>query len=176
MVTERTVDPAPPLVRRTVPSEWSALRELRLRSLRVDPQAFGAALADEERLGEAHWVERARRSSTSPTSGQWVAEAATHGLVGCSVLAEVEGEVHVFAIWVDPAYRGAGLGGRLLDAALAWGAHAFPGRAFKLEVNPRQAAAVALYESRGFRRTGGRRPLGHLDGEWRIEMVRPPRG
>lgn len=163
----------PPLVRRVVPSEWKALRELRLRSLRVDPQAFGATLAEEERLEEARWIERAHRGATSPVSAQWVADDATDGLVGSSVLAEVDGQVHVFAMWVDPRFRGTGLGGRLLDAALAWGGHAFPGRTYQLEVNPRQTAAVRLYESRGFRRTGGQRTLGPTDGEWRIEMVRP---
>lgn len=173
-VTDPPIEQPAPLIRRVVASEWPALRTLRLQSLRTDPQAFGATLAEEEAMADARWVDRARRGATSPDSGQWVAVDAAGGLVGCSVLAEVEGQVHVFAIWVAPDHRGRGLGGRLLDAALAWGAHAFPGRTFQLEVNPRQVAAVRLYESRGFAPTGGRRSLGHADGAWRIEMTRPP--
>lgn len=170
----RPVPEARPLVRRARASEWPELRELRLRALRADPLAFGGTLAEELALPEARWVERADRGATSATSGNWVAEDRTGGLVGSSVLAEVDGEVHLFAMWVDPHHRRAGLGGRLLDAALAWGDHAFPGRVVRLEVNPRQASAVALYRSRGFRATGTRRPLGHQDGEWVEEMVRPP--
>lgn len=163
-----------PLVRRVRADEWAALKELRLRALRADPRAFGGTLADEESLPEARWVERARRSAASPTEGQWVADDPARGLVGSAVIAQVDGQVHLFAMWVDPQCRRTGLGGRLLDSALSWCAHAFPGRAVQLEVNPRQTAAVHLYETRRFRTTGPRRPLGHMDGEWRIEMVRPP--
>lgn len=163
-----------PLVRRVRADDWEALKALRLRALRTDPQAFGGTLAEEEALPASRWSERARQAATSPVSGQWIAEDAAGGLVGSCVLTELEGRVHVFAMWVDPSVRGRGVGGRLLDAALAWGDHALPGREVQLEVNPRQTTAVQLYEARGFHRTGGRRSLGHMEGEWRIEMVRPP--
>ena len=85
-----------------------------------------------------------------------------------------EGRTYVFGMWVEPSCRGQRIGSRLLDTALDWARDVFPGQALRLDVNPRQTAAVLLYESRGFRRSGADRPLGHTEGEVRYEMMRPP--
>jgi len=95
-------------------------------------------------------------------------------LVGVAAVAFVEGEWHVFAMWVDPAFRRRGLGGRLLDAGLAWFRVTAPHRPLRLDVNPQQGDAVRLYESRGFRRTGSSSPLGHTAGETVEAMVLEP--
>jgi len=79
-------------------------------------------------------------------------------------------------MWVDPRWRGKGIGGELLDAGLAWAASALPGRPVYLEVNPTQTVAIHLYESRGFRPTGVTRPLGHGPRGTVTEMVRSPEG
>ncbi len=163
------------VVRRSRSTEWPALRRLRLRGLASDPLAFGSTLAEEEAFGEARWRERATSGAESATTAQWVAETPMGELVGGVVIAQIEGDVHVFAMWLEPEFRGRGIGARLLDAGLAWAGTTFPGRSVHLDVNPRQTAAVRLYESRGFRRTGADRPLGHTDGETRFEMTRPAR-
>ncbi len=164
------------VIRRSTAKEWVALREMRLRALRLDPLAFGSTFDEEVNLDSARWRERARSGATSTQSCQLVAAGPDGRLVGSVVVAEAEGELNVFAMWVDPAARGRGTGGRLLDAALKWTTETFPGRSLRLEVNPRQREAVRLYESRGFLATGSSRPLGHTAGETRIEMVwTPPR-
>lgn len=172
-MTRRTA--AAPTIRRARSEEWEAVRDLRLRSLRSDPLAFGSTFAVEKTFDEARWRERATREATSSTSSQWVAEDPSGRLVGSAVIAEVEGRVNVFAMWVEPQLRGQGIGGRLLDAALDWTDQVFPERAVYLEVNPIQTAAVRLYESRGFRATGSLRPLGHTAGQSVIKMVRSHR-
>ena len=66
----------------------------------------------------------------------------------------VLGELHITTIAVRPEYRRRGHARALIGAALA----AYPkARYVHLEVRPSNAAAVALYESLGFRATG-RRP------------------
>ena len=66
----------------------------------------------------------------------------------------VLGELHITTIAVRPEYRRRGHARALIGAALA----AFPDASHvHLEVRPSNAAAVALYESLGFRETG-RRP------------------
>lgn len=161
------------VIRRSRSSEWRALRELRLRSLESDPLAFGSTHAEETAYDETRWRNRATDGAESETTSQWVAEEGSGRLIGSVVVAEVEGKVYVFAMWVDPRYRAQGIGARLLDTSLAWASSAFSGRSIFLDVNPRQAAAVRLYESRGFRRSAADRPLGHSPGENRFEMKRP---
>ncbi len=160
-------------VRRSRSAEWPSLRELRLRALESDPLAFGSTLAEEKAFDDERWRHRALEGSESPTLSQWVAEAGPGGLVGSVTIAEVEGRLHVFGMWVEPRYRGQEIGARLLDAGLRWARSTFPGRPVHLDVNPRQVRAVRLYESRGFRRAAPDRPLGHTPGETRYEMVLP---
>lgn len=160
------------IVRRVVASEWRALRNLRLRALEIDPLAFGSTLSKELNLSDRRWRDRAATEAESPTSAQWVAEVPSGRLVGSMTVTGVEDTVYVFGMWVERSHRGQGVGSRLLDKGLAWASTAFPGRETRLDVNPRQTAAVLLYESRGFRRSGADRPLGHTPGEIRYEMTR----
>lgn len=163
-------------IRRVVPGDWKELRELRLQSLRTDPLAFGSTLAREERLPEVAWRQRADRAARSEGTVQWVAARPDDTLLGTVTLAETPGALSVFAMWVEPDARRQGFGARLLDTVLARATRRFPGRPVRLEVNPRQAAAVDLYRSRGFAFTGARRPLEHTDGEEVHEMLRAPPG
>ena len=63
-----------------------------------------------------------------------------------------------------PAYRGRGLGARLLDEALS-GAFAQGLTRIELEVYRSNRAAIALYERRGFAHEGCKRRGRQLDGE-----------
>ena len=119
-------------------------------------------------------MERAAAGASAPDCCQLVAVARDGRLVGTVRVAEFDGTPNVLGMWVDPEHRSRGVGGALLDEILRWAVAAFPGREFRLEVNPRQSAAVALYQSRGFRASGASRPLGHTEGETRFEMRRAP--
>ena len=71
------------------------------------------------------------------------------------------GELHITTIAVRPEYRRRGQARALIGAALA----AYPKASHvHLEVRPTNAAAIALYESLGFRETG-RRPRYYGDEE-----------
>lgn len=159
------------IVRRVRGDEWQKLRDLRLRALEADPLAFASTWSEERSLAEGLWQERAANGAESTDSSTWVAVNPGGRLVGLTVIARVEGVQHVFSMWVAPEFRGQGLGGRLLDAALTWARRTWPAGGIHLEVNPRQAAAVALYRSRGFRYTGSSSPLGHSGAEVVQEMV-----
>ena len=97
-------------------------------------------------------------------------------LVGMTVVALLTGVPNLLGMWVEPAFRGRGVGGRLLDRAIAWIAETHPFIPVRLEVNPKQVRAIRLYQSRGFRFTGAVRPLGVISAHEVVqEMVaRPP--
>ena len=76
------------------------------------------------------------------------------GIFGHIGVRHVLGELHITTIAVRPEYRRRGHARALIGAALA----AYPNAGHvHLEVRPTNAAAVALYESLGFKTTG-RRP------------------
>jgi ribosomal protein S18 acetylase RimI-like enzyme len=165
------------VVRSVRQAEWEAYRAVRLRALRTDPLAFGSTLEREEAFPPELWKGRITRGTESLSSATWVAVDPRGRFVGMTGVADLEGTFHLFAMWVDPGRRGEGIGGQLLDAALTWISESHRGRTVQLDVNPGQVAAVHLYESRGFRRTGKSSPLAHTAGEQVIEMTwtaRPP--
>lgn len=167
--------PAPPVVvRRIRPNESSSLRSLRLAALRSDPTAFGSTLAREEGYHEGEWSDRARDGAEGARAATFVAEDAPDRWVGMAGVFERAGTFHVWGMWVEPGWRGRGVGSALLDRTIAWVSEVDPGAALALEVNPDQAAAVRLYRARGFRGTGTTRPLGHHAPATVEEMVRIP--
>lgn len=167
-------DPPEVRIRQIGEGEWRRYRDLRLKALEVDPLAFGSTLGRERRFTAARWKSLLYRRSDPLGSATWAAVSSDGRFVGTVVVAEVEGTLHLFAMWVDPGYRRKGIGGRLVDAALAWVRSTRPGRTVILEVNPRQVSAIRLYESKGFLSSGRSAPLGHTAGERVVEMTLPP--
>ena len=162
------------IVRPIREEEWEAYRDTRLRALQSDPLAFGSTYERESGFTPERWKELIRSSTHPRKSATWVAVQRTEKLVGMIAVVDIEQTLHVFAMWVDPRFRRKGVGGKLLDAALAWVDDVLQGRSVTLEVNPRQVDAIRLYESRGFRATGRASPLGHTPSERVVEMVRAP--
>jgi [ribosomal protein S18]-alanine N-acetyltransferase len=79
------------------------------------------------------------------------------------------GELHITTIAVRPEYRRRGQARALIGAALA----AYPKASHvHLEVRPTNAAAIALYESLGFRETG-RRPRYYGDEDALLMTLNP---
>jgi GNAT superfamily N-acetyltransferase len=140
--------------------DWVAFREVRLRSLLDAPDAFGSTYGEESSQTERGWRDWA--------AGRWRGGEAAVFLarddgrpVGTATVAEYEadpGTGFVYAMWVAPDARGAGVGRALLDAAAAW-ARGRGCRRLVLSVTETNAAARAFYGATGFAETGERRPL-----------------
>jgi len=128
----------------------------------------------EAALDESEWRARTERAATGVDAATFVAELPGSRFAGLVSVVRVDGTWHVFSMWLEPSWRGRGVGAQLLDVALAWHRETAPNAALVLDVNPRQEAAVRLYERRGFRRTGGLEPLGHTPGETLVTMVLDP--
>lgn len=78
------------------------------------------------------------------------------GVQGYGIMSMGAGESHVLNVCVAEAWRGRGIGRRLLESLLERVRSAGMELAF-LEVRPSNRAAIALYESMGFDRVGLRR-------------------
>ena len=144
-------------IRRVRPDEWAAHRDIRLRALESDPDAFGITLEHALTEDDAAWQQRTER----PNGMAFVAVADDGRFVGMANggpamdHAEAAG---VYGMWVAPEARGQGLGRRLLEAVEGWAREAGYDR-IGLGVTTTNRAATRLYEGSGYTDTGERHPL-----------------
>ena len=140
-------------VRRVRPDDWRALRDLRLRALESDPDAFGSTLAEALSRPDEEWQSRAASTDTVT----FVAET-PDGLVGMGSVGpapERPGIAAIYGMWVAPEARGQGIGGSLMDILEAWAREA--GYVdIGLGVTMTNAPAVRLYEAKGYTDVGER--------------------
>lgn len=138
--------------------EWARVRDLRLRSLAEAPDAFGSTLERERRLVEPDWIEwiegwpgAANVLFVAERDEEWIGMA-----VGSRT--SDEADAHLYGMWVDPAWRGTGVGARLVGEVLAW-ARSWGSRAVIVGVTETNDGAAGFYEHLGFADTGERYPL-----------------
>jgi GNAT superfamily N-acetyltransferase len=148
------------LVRRFEASEWPTYRELRLRALADSPDAFGSTLEIEQPRTDELWAARLSAGVASQLDLPLVAIAS--GTPGGLAWARVDQtdplRVNVFQMWVAPKSRSRGLGGRLLQAAIAW-ARVRGATRVCLGVTLAESPAMRMYLAAGFRPEGRADPL-----------------
>jgi len=143
-------------IRRTTRADWRAFRDLRLRALATDPDAFGATLAEASGRSDDEWRDRAE-----PADGVVFLAGADGGFVGMAMGGPAPGRpdaAGLYGMWVAPEARGQGLGAALIEAVEGWArsvGYAFIG----LGVTTGNEAAIRLYERQGFADIGDRYPL-----------------
>jgi adenylate cyclase len=150
--------------------EWRLLKELRIRALADAPDAFGPTVEAARAEPDAYW-QRGAATFAEPGRTLLVArqEGRPIGLV--SAVADPERTGHLGAMWLEPGARGAGLGGRLFDAACER-LRAGGCRRVRLWVTETNERAIALYRARGFAPTGTARPLREGSPLRELEMER----
>lgn len=152
-------------VRRSTAEDWSAYRTIRLRMLTDVPTAYTSRYADEARLPEERWRERA----TNPML--FLAYAPDGRLAGTAAgVSRSQAEVVVVAMYVDPEHRGQGCAGRLLDAIAAAARERDIVR-LTLHVTGGNRAAHRSYTRYGFVRTGRSWPMERNPELVEIEMA-----
>jgi ribosomal protein S18 acetylase RimI-like enzyme len=147
-------------LRRIGAGEWRELRDLRLRSLQDAPDAFASTYEEESIRPDADWAEWTMGLVEGGSSFGLVAQR-NGQRIGMAIGAphrDHPGEAGLFAMWVDPSARGAGVGRALVEGVVAWAASAgFP--VLRLRVTMSNDAAVRLYTRCGFSDGGRRLPL-----------------
>ncbi len=147
-------------IRRIRSDEWEALRDIRLRALLDTPDAFGSTHEQEAVDPEDAWRDWTANgaeggdgfTAVALDGGAWI------GLAVGAPHRAFPGEVGLFAMWVDPVFRGQGIGRRLVDEVVAWARTAgFP--SIRLLATTTNDAAIRLYDRCGFVDSGERQPL-----------------
>jgi GNAT superfamily N-acetyltransferase len=141
--------------------DWATFREVRLTSLLEEPDAFGSTYGEESSQTERSWRDWAAGRWRGGTAAVFLARHGDGRPVGTATVAEFDAEpgiAHVYAMWVAPDARRAGVGRALIDAATAWargrGCHRLV-----LSVTETNLAARSFYAAVGFAETGERTPL-----------------
>lgn len=148
------------VVRRLAAHEWPRYRDLRLRALADSPDAFGSTFAAESALSDQDWAARLARGAGSETQLPVVAEVdgVAAGLAWARFGVDEAGVAHLYQMWVDPAFRGQGVGQALLARAIEW-ARERAARALVLGATCGDTAAWRLYARAGFMPAGAPAPL-----------------
>jgi GNAT superfamily N-acetyltransferase len=163
-------------LRRIHADEWRELRDLRLRALRDAPDAFGSTYEREIEYPDQDWLEWAVDSGEGGSSitvialddGRWIGMA-----MGAPHRDHPE-EAGLFAMWVDPGARGAGVGRALIERVVVWaGSAGFA--VLRLRVTVSNDAAVRMYARMGFSDLGDRLPLRDGSDVLTMSMTRDPR-
>jgi GNAT superfamily N-acetyltransferase len=146
-------------IRRVEPTDWELLRDLRIRSLRDAPQAFGQSVDEALHQSSAEWSHLARQSSSGDRR-MWLIAMAGESAVGV-----VQGrrrspaDVMVFSMWVDPGWRRSGVGSALIDAVIEW-ARSWGANRAVLWVFAANEAAIRFYRRLGFAAESGTQDAG----------------
>ena len=131
------------------PDDWVLYREMRLAALRDSPFAFGSTYEGEAAHAEPVWRERLQGRSLfmALESGR------AAGLAAGVRNRERPDEALLVSMWIAPAFRGRGIGEKLVQSVLTWTASKGFSR-ITLEVTEGNDAAERLYRRCGFERTG----------------------
>jgi ribosomal protein S18 acetylase RimI-like enzyme len=128
------------------PEDWEKFREIRLKGLQSDPQAFGGTFEGESQEGEEYWKER----FSNPERCFYAAEEGGIFIATAGSKKITDDNWMIVAVYTLPEFRGKnisqGLINRVIDEARNTGA-----TKVSLMVNPIQESAVNLYERMGFK-------------------------
>src|SRR5689334_22729561 len=137
------------LIQRLEPGEWRRLKAIRLRALADAPDAFGSTLEEVSAWPDARWQEQCRTIATFVA----VSDGRDAGMVR-GVASRDDGDAaFLISMWVAPEARRQAIGSALIDALIAWARDSNCSRLL-LDVSDTNAAAIALYASKGFRPNG----------------------
>jgi ribosomal protein S18 acetylase RimI-like enzyme len=143
-------------IKRITPEAALVYREVRLRALLESPTAFCSTHAKESQLPDEEWRKRAARWGGNGADAIFLALEGDEacGLVGTYVEEGKPGRAQMISMWVDPAFRRASVGKKLIDAVVEWN-RLREIREIRLMVTH---GAIAFYERLGFSKTGVTEP------------------
>ena len=135
------------VIRRVETGDWKRVRDVRLRALAADPEAFLETVETARAFRSEQWRERATPSAEQVTFGEERGDAFEGMVVGF-----VRGDpatAYLVGMWVAPGLRGSGVAQVLVERVLAWAREHGRTRVL-LSVEAGNDRAARLYEKCGF--------------------------
>ena len=135
------------MIREVTRDDWRCLRDVRLRALATDPDAFLDTHAAASEFPDEHWQERA---TPHDRQSSFVFERAGRfdGMVSCFV-ADDPAAVFLVGMWVAPEHRGTNVARGLVEHVVEW-ARTNGAVRVCLSVEGPNRRAARLYEKCGF--------------------------
>lgn len=134
------------------PSQWQEYKNLRLRALKDDPDAFGITYEEAVKKSDQEWREPLELAEQG--NGKWMFFAKLNGqLVGMisgTAMVKVKDGVKVREMFVVEEARGKGIAKKLLEALINELLENSDKRTLQLGVFTTQEAAINLYKKMGF--------------------------
>lgn len=128
------------------PDDWEKFREIRLKGLQTDPQAFGGTFESESQENEEYWKEKfsnpERCFYAAEEEGIFVATAGSKKIA--------EDNWMIVAVYTLPEFRGKKISQELINRIINEAKNTGAAKV-SLMVNPIQESAVRLYERMGFK-------------------------
>jgi len=140
---------APVELRRIQADDWELARCVRYASLADAPDAFASTLAEEIRLPETLWQQRA---ASHAEGRETIGYLALRDSVPCGLVLGMRGseaEVELKGLWVATNVRRRGIARALVQSVCDWARARGAGR-IVLSVTTSSQAAIALYRKLGF--------------------------
>jgi ribosomal protein S18 acetylase RimI-like enzyme len=138
--------------------KWEEYRDLRLRALKEDPEAFSSSYAASLDLPDEFW--KKRLSDALAGEGNWLLFARQDdklvGMIGAYLEPEVLDTATIVSVYVPSEERGKGISVRLMEEMLRMLSEIPALRRAKLHVNVTQFEALGLYRRFGFAEKGTR--------------------
>ena len=141
-------------IRRATADEWQTSRDIRLRALETDPDAFCSTLEGEREFDDETWRSRLERAETLLA---WERDELAGTATGKPDPHE-EGGREIVAMWVAPEHRRRGAASALI-AALIESARRDGASSVALWVAEDNSRALRAYEASGFALTGEREAM-----------------
>ena len=144
------------MIRRVELDDWQRLRDVRLRALTTDPEAFLETAANARTFSDELWRERAQPSDSNVTFVHEL-DGAFDGMVSAFVADDPE-TAYLVGMWVAPELRGSGVASDLVECIIEWSRTQQRSR-IVLSVEGDNGRAAHLYEKWGGGENDGPPPL-----------------
>jgi len=154
-------------VTRLPPERWKEARDLRLTALQTEPTAFGSSYEEEANFTEAEWKRRTANALFAISDNRPI------GTITYLINERVKTKhiAQIFGVYVDPNFRGRGVGRNMLEKALDLIGENKGIVKVRLTVNPQRTAAITLYKSLGFAIVGELKNELKVGGEFYDEVI-----